>query len=88
MTNLELSLFSEGEWVIIGDHLSLEDARDIAKKEDPEHSLSFTEVKRYWVRYEFTEADECEEYGILHWWRLHETTKRPKGITKKATMLL
>ena len=46
MTNLELSLFSEGEWVIIGDHLSLEDARDIAKKEDPEHSLSFTEVKR------------------------------------------
>lgn len=86
MTELELTLFSEGEWVIIGDHLSLEDALVIAKKENPD--CIFTEVKHYWVRYEFTESDEREEYDILLWWRLHETTKRPEGVTKKATVLL
>ncbi|MCK9570281.1 hypothetical protein M0R72_15150 [Candidatus Pacearchaeota archaeon] len=87
MPELELTLFSEGEWVIIGDHLSLEEALEYAKKEDPEHALSFTEVKHYWVRYEFAEGDEREEFQIESWWRLHETTKRPKGITKKATVL-
>jgi len=59
---LEVSLFSEGERVIIGDRLSLEDALTIARKEEPD--CVFTEVKHYWVRYEFTEADEREEYDI------------------------
>jgi hypothetical protein len=83
----EATLFSDSNWVIIGYHLPFNEAIQIIEKEDPELVPQFTDVDHWWVRYEFADADEREDFGITSWWRLRETTERPKGIVKPATVM-
>lgn len=57
--------------------------------------LIVEEIKQFWVRHEFIPEDEAlendyewAEKGRPRWWRLYEQTKRPKGVTRKATVII
>jgi len=88
-----VELLSDGTWIIAGVHTALEKAKEIMLKEDP--GAIVTDVYHCWLRYEFMSDEDVIDNDIKYygegkrprWWILHETTKRPKGITKKATVL-
>ena len=89
---LEATQFSDGTWVIIGEHVSKEKAQELVNKED---DLIVEEVRHFWVRHEFISEDEAlendyewTEKGRPRWWRLCEQTQRPKGVTRKATTII
>jgi hypothetical protein len=99
----ELVRFSDDTYIIIGAHLTLEEARDQFGKEydsevdaydDEAKKEIFTpieSVKHWWVRYEFIGEDNCpddfEGDPGDSMWILHEREKRPKGITRRATVI-
>jgi hypothetical protein len=93
MAVLEAEMFSDGSWVVIGEHIGIEHAIELMKKSDPDATV--TGVNRNWVRYEFMTDDEIAENDIEYygdggrptWLRLHEKPTRPDGITKKATVI-
>lgn len=92
MDELKVDAFSNGEFVVIGEHISLERAKEMMSKEDP--GAIVTEVKHYWVRYEWMTDEDIDDFDVGYgttirpqWWVLHETTLRPKGLTRKATEL-
>lgn len=89
---LEATQFSDGTWVIIGDHVSKEKAQELVSRED---DLTVEEIRHFWLRYEFIPEDEAlendyewTEKGHPRWWRLYEQIKRPKGVTRKATVII
>jgi len=89
---LEATQFSDGTWVIIGEHVSKEKAQELASKAD---DLIVDEIRHFWIRHEFIPEDEAlendyewTEKGHPRWWRLYEQTRRPKGITRKATVII
>ena len=86
--SLELFQFTDSSWVIMDAHLPFNEAIKIVEKEDPELVKEFHGVNHWWVRYEFAEEEDREDYGVTSWWVIHETTKRPKGITKRATVMI
>ena len=90
--DLEATQFSDGTWVVIGDHVTKERAQELMSKED---DMIVENVQHLWVRHEFITEDEAlendyewTEKGRPRWWRLCEQTKRPKGVTRKATVII
>jgi len=100
----ELVRFTDGVMVIIGAHLSLEEAKEQFGKEYNEEVDAFDdnagipivstidEVKHWWVRYEFIGENNCpDDYDDPEpgdaLWMLKEQEKRPKGCTRKATVI-
>jgi hypothetical protein len=93
----ELVRFTDGIYVIIGDHLSLEDAQKQFGKEydeeiDEDEPVTIDSVKHWWVRYEYLGELNCpDDYDDFEpgdaLWMLKEQTKRPKGVVQKATVI-
>jgi len=95
----ELTMFSNGDWVIVGDHLSLEDAQkqfgDEYRDENDltEEMAGIESVKHWWIRYEFIGPDNCPDgYDEIidpgdALWILKEQEKRPKGCIRKVTVI-
>lgn len=99
----ELVRFTDGVYVIVGAHLTLEEAREQFGKEydeeiddydDINKKRVFTQidtVKHWWIRYEYIGEYNCPD----DWdpepgdamWLLREQTKRPKGVVRKATVI-
>lgn len=89
--DIKLFSFSDSSWVIIGDHVSKEDAQKLATEEDP--CLIVESVQHCWVRYEFIADgesifDDFEPSERPRWWVLHESQSRPKGVVRKATVII
>lgn len=97
----ELVRFTEGVYVIVGDHLSLEEAQkqfgDAYEEEvdadfDDNAPVMINSVKHWWIRYEYLGPDNCpDDYDDPEpgdaMWMLREQTKRPKGVVRKATVI-
>ena len=92
----ELQRFTDGLYVIVGAHLTLEEAREQFGKEydeevDNDTPTEITFVKHQWVRYEyigeFNCPDDYEPEPGSALWMLKEQEKRPKGIVRKATVI-
>lgn len=92
----ELVRLTDDIIVIIGAHLSLEEAREQFSKEydeeiDSDLPATIDSVKHWWMRYEFIGEDNCPD----NWdpepgdrlWMLKEQEKRPKGCVRKATVI-
>lgn len=89
--DLWIECYSDSSWVINGDHLSKEQAQEIANKEDPD--MIVEDVKHVWTRLQYMSDEEIEDDFPMvipekrpRWWMLYEQTTRPKGITRKATI--
>lgn len=97
MKHPELVRFTDGLYVIVGDHLSLEEAQKQFGKQydeeiDEDEPVTIDSVKHWWVRYEFLGEWNCpDEYDDYEpgdaMWILREQTKRPKGVVRKATVI-
>lgn len=99
----ELQRFTDGLYVIVGAHLTLEEAREQFGKEYDEEIDAFDDnigkpitstidnVKHQWVRYEYIGEFNCpDDYDPEPGdalWMLKEQEKRPKGIVRKATVV-
>lgn len=87
----ELIELNNGDWVISGEHLSLEEAK---KKFNEEIILNtgypIDSVRHSWLRYEFVNQGDFDlsydddKYAL---WVLH-TGKRPKGVVRKCTEII
>ncbi len=96
----ELQRFSDGNYVIVGAHLSLEEVKEQFGREYDEEvccdyeDLEFVPINtvhHWWIRYEFIGPDNCpydydSEPGDACW-MLRIQTKRPKGVVRKATVI-
>jgi hypothetical protein len=89
--NIELIQLNDGEWIISGEHLSLEEA----KERFDEEIISYTDypiidIRHSWLRYEFVHPDDFDldydddKYAL---WVLHKG-KRPKGVVRKCTEII
>jgi hypothetical protein len=95
----ELVRFTDGIYVIVGDHLTLEDAqKQFGEEYEEEVDADFDEpvminsVKHWWIRYEYLGELNCpDDYDDFEpgdaLWMLKEQTKRPKGVVRKATVI-
>jgi hypothetical protein len=93
----ELVRFTDGIYVIIGDHFPLEEAQRQFGKEydeeiDEDEPVTIDSVKHWWVRYEYLGELNCpDDYDDFEpgerMWMLKEQTKRPKGVVRKATVI-
>lgn len=89
---LEITYFSDCSMVIMGDHVSKEIAKELMDKEDPDNHVE--DVEHCWVRYEWMSDEDIEAEFTAEverrprWWVLYEQLKRPKGITRKATVII
>jgi hypothetical protein len=93
----ELVRFTGGLYLIVGDHLSLEEAQKQFGEEydeaiDEDEPVTIDSVKHWWVRYEYLGEWNCpDEYDDFElgeaMWLLYEQTKRPKGVVRKATVI-
>jgi hypothetical protein len=93
----ELALFTDGSWVILGAHLSLEEARarfgeEFARENGGDEPAVIDHVDHCWVRQGFVGEDDLDalDDGIeigTRWWILHETTVRPTGVVRRATVV-
>jgi hypothetical protein len=93
----ELQRFTDGLYVIVGSHLTIEEARAQFGKEydsevDNDTLTEIDSVKHWWVRYEYIGEDNCpDDYDDpepgTRLWMLKEQTKRPKGVVRKATVI-
>jgi len=95
----ELVRFTDGVYVIIGDHLTLEEAqRQFGERyeeeidADTDEPVIINSVKHWWVRYEYIGPDNCpDEFDDPEpgdaLWMLKEQIKRPKGVVRKATVV-
>lgn len=92
-----LTALSDFTYVIVGEHLTVEEAnRQFGEEYSRESDTSggIVGVKHYWMRYEFIGEDNCpdemdpEDFGKGEGcWVLKEQTKRPKGATVKVTVV-
>lgn len=97
MKKPELIRFTDGLYVIVGDHLSLEEAQKQFGKQydeeiDEDEPVTIDSVKHWWVRWEFLGEMNCpDDYDDYEpgeaMWILREQTKRPKGVVRKATVI-
>jgi hypothetical protein len=99
----ELVRFTDGIHIIVGAHLSLEEAREQFGREYDTEMDAFDDdkkipiisviesVKHWWVRYEFIGSDNCPDdfdpEPDDRCWMLKEQEKRPKGVVRKATVI-
>jgi hypothetical protein len=93
----ELVRFTDNVYVIVGDHLTLEEAQKQFGKEydeevDEDEPVTIDSVKHWWVRYEYLGPDNCpDDYDDPEpgerMWMLKEQMKRPKGVVRKATVI-
>ena len=96
----ELVRFTDGIYVIVGDHLTLEEAQKQFGEEysdedydyDNDKVKTIESVKHWWVRYEYLGPDNCpdafDDYDPGDaLWILREQTKRPRGVVRKATVI-
>lgn len=93
----ELVRFTDGVYVIVGDHLSLGEAQrqfgmEYDEEVDEDEPVTIDSVKHWWVRYEYIGPDNCpDDYDDPEpgdtMWMLKEQTKRPKGVVRKATVI-
>jgi hypothetical protein len=95
----ELVRFTDGIYVIVGDHLTLEEAqnqfgREYDEEIDEDEPVTIDTVKHWWIRYEYIGPDNCpDDYDDLNLepgdalWMLMTQTKRPKGVVRKATVI-
>lgn len=97
MKKPELIRFTDDVYVIVGAHLTAEEAQEQFGKEydeeiDLDEIATIDTVKHWWVRYEFIGENNCPddyedwEYGDKLW-MLKEQTVRPKGVVRKATVI-
>jgi len=89
--NIELIQLNNGEWVISGEHLSLEEAKERFDEEIiSETGYPIVFIRHSWLRYEFVNPDDFDlsydddKYAL---WVLH-TGKRPKGVVRKCTEII
>jgi hypothetical protein len=89
---LEATQFSDGTWVIIGEHVDKEKAQALLSKED---DVTVEDIQHFWIRYEFISEDEAlendyewNERDRPRWWVLCEQKQRPRGVTRKATVII
>ena len=99
----ELLRLTDGIYVIVGSHLSLEEAQKQFGKEYDEERDEFDDekkipiistidsVKHWWMRYEFIGENNCpDDYDPEpgdQLWMLKEQEKRPKGCVRAATVI-
>ena len=96
----ELVGFSDGLYVIVGDHLTLEEAQKQFGEEYGDEDYDYDNdkvriiesVKHWWVRYEYLGEFNCPDaYDDYEpgdaLWILREQTERPKGVVRKATVI-
>ena len=93
----ELIRFTDGLYVIVGDHLTLEEAQRQFGEEydgeiDSDEPVTIDSVKHWWVRYEYLGEFNCpDDYDDYEpgdaLWILKEQIKRPKGVVRKATVI-
>jgi hypothetical protein len=99
-TKIELVRFTDGIYVIVGAHLSLEEAREQFGEEYADEDYDYdndcikriNSVKHQWVRYEYIGPDNCpDDYDDPEpgdaLWMLKRQEKRPKGCVRKATVI-
>lgn len=78
--------------VILGAHLDLKDAVELAEHDIGDVELNngkCISVKRVWARYGFLSPEECDwdvEPGDQGWTLICQSA-RPKGIVTKATLM-
>ena len=85
---------NDGSWVISGAHLTAEEAEKqfgekYRKETDEIGTISL--VRNAWLRYEKIGEDDMDFEDVdpgTSLWILYETNKRPKGVTRKATVIL
>jgi hypothetical protein len=93
----ELVRFTDNVYVIVGDHLTLEDAqkqfgREYDEEVDEDEPVTIDSVKHWWIRYEYLGPDNCpDDYDDPEpgeaMWMLKEQLKRPKGVVRKVTVI-
>lgn len=93
----ELIRFTDGIYVIVGEHLTLEEAQrqfgeEYDEEVDENEPVTIDSVKHWWVRWEYIGPDNCpDDYDDPEpgdaMWILKEQTKRPKGVVRKATVI-
>jgi hypothetical protein len=92
----ELVRFTDDIYVIIGAHLTLEEAQEQFGKEyneeiDDDEPATIDYIKHWWVRYEYIGENNCPEDFDPEpgdaIWLLKEQEKRPKGVVRKATVI-
>ena len=93
----KLVRFTDGVYVIVGAHLTLEEAQKQFGKEydeeiDADYPATIDYIRHWWVRYEYVGPDNCpDDYDDPEpgdrLWMLKEQTKRPKGVVRKATVI-
>lgn len=90
--------FNEDYPVVIMDvHISPEEAMVIAERDIGDIELDYGKcigVRHFWARYQFIgEGDALDDYdddyvaGKDSLWYMYETSKRPKGVVKRVTVL-
>ena len=103
LKNPQLISLTDGVYVIIGAHLTLEEAREQFGKEydlevddfDDNEKVpivsTIDSVKHWWMRYEFIGENNCPDNFDPEpgdrLWMLKEQTKRPKGCVRRATAI-
>jgi hypothetical protein len=82
--------------VIMNVHISPEEAMIIAEHDIGDIELDYGKcigVRHFWAKYQFvSENDEpLDDYDLTpgkdSLWYIYETTKRPKGVVKRVTVL-
>jgi len=88
----EVTYFSDFSMVIIGNHVSATLAQELMEKQDPDTRVA--DVQHCWIRYEWMSDEDIEaEFSAdverrPGCWFLYKQLKRPKGITRKATVII
>ena len=101
--NVKLVRYTDGIYVIEGAHLTLEEAKKLFEKEydevvdaydfdkDCEIISGINKVTHCWIRYEFVGEFNCPDDFDFEpgdaIWLLYTTKNRPKGVTRKATII-
>lgn len=82
--------------VIEGDHVSETEAMKIAEHDIGDIELDYGKcksVKHCWARYQFVAEgdDDQDDYDLIpgkdSMWYIYESSKRPKGVCKKITVV-
>lgn len=89
----DLIMMNDGSWVIAGAHLTAEEAEEqFGKKwrDESDETDKITRVDHAWLRYEKIGEDDMDFEDVdpgTSLWILYETKKRPKGVTRAATVI-
>jgi hypothetical protein len=82
--------------VIMDVHVSPEEAIAIANRDYGDIELDYGKcigVRHFWAKYQFISEydDATDDYDLTpgkdSLWYIYETTKRPKGVVKRVTVL-